>query len=145
MSMTCSQCWTTVPKGVSICPRCGAKVTGEAPSFAGLLKSYPWVIVVLALSVMVTLWAATRRPPPPPEPIPPAVEPVTAAPAAEPEPDSTPLPLPLPVAEAPAPAAAPAPAPPPPSNMAPPGPTSGRMLEDGTFEPNSGSALPPGR
>lgn len=108
-AMTCSQCWSSIPARSEKCPRCGANVTGTPPSFTGLFKAYPWLGVVLALSVLTTLWIATRRPPPPPEPIPPAVEPVTVAPAPAPEPEPETVfvhaPAPEPEPEAPAPAA----------------------------------------
>lgn len=105
MTMTCSQCWTSVPAGRDLCPRCGAKVTGAPPSLAGLAKNYPWVVVVLVLSGLLTLWLLTRRAPPPPEPIPEAIEPVAVeAPAAEPV-EETPVFPALPAAEAPTPAA----------------------------------------
>jgi len=106
-AMTCSQCWTTVPSGKAVCPRCGAKVTGAPPSFTGLLKSYPWLAVLLTVSLLLTVWAATRRPPAP-VPIPPSVEPAptaAVAPAAE-EPQTELAPPPMPIAEpAPEPAA----------------------------------------
>ncbi|MDP3542936.1 MAG: hypothetical protein Q8T11_10780 [Elusimicrobiota bacterium] len=77
------------------------------PSLVGLLKAYPWLGVLLALSLIVTLWAATRRAPPPPEPIPPAIEPAAdaQAPEAEVEPEPTvwpdsPPPAPEPAASA---------------------------------------------
>lgn len=50
------------------------------PSVIGLLKAYPWLGVLIALSIVVTLWAATRSAPPPPAPIPPAVEPAVEVP-----------------------------------------------------------------
>jgi hypothetical protein len=96
--MTCSQCWSTIPARSEKCPRCGAKVTGAPPSFLGLLKAYPWLGVVLALSVLVTLWAATRRAPVP-EVIPPAVEPVADAPAPAPEPEPDAMPVVAPFVE----------------------------------------------
>ncbi len=80
-------------------------MTGARPSFLGLLKTYPWLIVVLALSAMVTVWAVTRRAPVP-VPIPPAAAPVAEAPAPAPEPEEVPFPFPTP---APVPAPAPAP------------------------------------
>lgn len=102
--MTCSECWTTIPGGMKKCPRCGAAATGAPPSFAGLLKSYPWLGVLLAMSFFVTVWAATRRAPAPVVvDIPPAVEP---EPAPTPEPEAEPAALPMP--EVPAPAAEPA-------------------------------------
>lgn len=144
LAMTCSECWTTVPGGIKKCPRCGAAVTGAAPSMLGLFKSYPWLAVVLGLSAMVTLWAATRRAPaPPPAPAPAAFVETPPAPTPEPEPEPEPPSFP-----APEPAAAPAPEPAPVRTVhsaAPPGPTSGRMNEDGTFEPNGELMNPPGR
>lgn len=138
--MTCSECWTTVPAGTKKCTRCGAKITGARPSFLGLVKNYPWLIVVLGLSLVVTLWAATRRAPVPVAvDIPPAVEP-EPAPTPEPEPEAAPAAVPV---AAPEPEAAPAPAaparstedlpPPPPSSAARPNP-------DGTW--SSGPASP---
>lgn len=144
--MTCSQCWSAVPAKQTVCPRCGAKVTGAPPSFLGLVKSYPWLVVVLALSAMVTLWAATRRAPSPPPPIPPAVEPV-AAPSTEPVftpgPELVPVPMPVaepePVAEAAAPepvknAGNKSPPPPPPSSSA-------YLQPDGTWRSSPPSGL----
>lgn len=105
------------------------------PSFIGLLKAYPWLGVLLALSLIVTVWAATRRAPPPPEPVPaaaPAVEAPAAAPEADPEPTVWPD-MPPPAATVPAPAAPPARAasteespPPPPSSEA-------QLQPDGTW------------
>ena len=105
--MTCSECWTSAPAGAKTCPRCGAKLTGAPPSFSGLLKAYPWLAALLAASLMVTVWAATRRAPPPPEPIAPAVEPVTAAPVPAPEPETISMPTPMPEPEPAPPAPAP--------------------------------------
>lgn len=139
--MTCSQCWSTIPARSEKCPRCGAKVTGAPPSFKGLFKAYPWLGVVLALSVLATLWIATRRPPPPPEPIPAAVEPVVEAPSPAPEPEPE-------AVFPPAPAPEPEPAAPPPAAAArkseeepPPPPSSTAVLQpDGTWR--SGSSAP---
>lgn len=90
------------------------------PSFIGLLKAYPWLGVLLVLSLIVTVWAATRRAPPPPEPVPAAAPAVEApAPATEPEPEPTAWPeaAPHPEAAPAAPVARPVAqeAPPPPS------------------------------
>jgi hypothetical protein len=133
--MTCSECWSSVPKGKAICPRCGAKVTGAPPSFRGLLRAYPWLGVVLGLSVLITLWAVTRRAPPPPEAIPPAVEPAVEAPApaAAPEPDDAPMPMPVvpgPSAAPVAPAARPAAQTNEPLRQSSNGAWSGRVLAD---------------
>lgn len=144
MNMTCSECWAAVAEGLQKCPRCGAKMTGARPSFLGLLKAYPWLIVLLALSVMVTLWAATRRAPVP-EPIPPAVEPVAAAPEPAPEPAAEPFPFPVPE---PAPAPASSVEPPPPARPAqatgPEAPSSGAQRPDGTWEAGPGGPKPGG-
>ena len=131
--MTCSECWTTVPAGTKKCPRCGAKITGARPSFLGLAKNYPWLIVVLALSLVVTLWAATRRAPVPVAvDIPPAVEPEIPAPT--PEPDPEPPVLPVAVEPAPAPVSQPAPEPIRGSAEAPPPPSApANQNPDGTW------------
>lgn len=105
---TCSECWTSAAPGKTHCPRCGAKLTGATPSVTGLFKSYPWLGVLLGLSLIATLWAATRRPPQP-VPVPPSVEAVAdPAPVPEPEPEQPlappPLTVPAPVEAAPAPA-----------------------------------------
>jgi hypothetical protein len=137
--MTCSQCWTSAPAGAKTCPRCGAAITGAPPSFKGLFKAYPWLAAVLALSVLVTLWAATRRPPPPPEPIAPAAEPVAESPAPAPEAESEPEPA---VAPAPESEAAHAPAAVLPTGV-PSGPPAGKQREDGTWEPGPGAPMKP--
>lgn len=84
----------------------------DAPpsSFGDILKAYPWLGVLLALSLIVTLWAATRRAPPP-EPIPPAIEPAAEVPAPIAEADPGPTVWPdfaPPASETVAPAAEPA-------------------------------------
>ena len=107
-AITCSECWTTIPSGTPKCPRCGAKATGAPPSVVGLLKSYPWLIVVLSLSALVTLWAATRRAPVPVQVVIPPAEEQPAAQAPKPEPEAD---VPMPPPQAPAPETAPAPAP----------------------------------
>lgn len=146
MNMTCSECWATVATGLVKCPRCGAKMTGARPSVLGLLKAYPWLIVLLALSVMVTLWAATRRAPVP-EPIPPAVEPVAEAPAPQTEPEPAAPLFAFPVSEpAPAPAspAEPTPSVPPAQATGPEAPSSGAQRPDGTWEAGPGGPKPGG-
>ena len=132
--MICSECWTSVPAGAQKCPRCGAKVTGAPPSLRGLLKAYPWLVVLLTLSLMVTLWAATRRAPVP-EPIPDAVEPAAAEiPAPTPEPETSyeapAMPVAPPAPEAPAEPARSAPQP----QTDSPAPAIGPQKPDGTWE-----------
>jgi len=122
-----------------------AKTPPPPPSFIDLLKAYPWLGPLLAASVIVTLWVATRRPPPPPEPIPQAVEPVTAAPEPAPEMEPAPEPFVWPSqqpAEEPAAVQAP-PAPPTearaPLPVNPDAPLAGAQRLDGTFEPGPGA------
>ncbi len=138
--MTCSQCWATVPKGTTTCPHCRAKITGAPPSLSGLMKSRPWIAVLLSLSLFVTLWAATRRPAPPKaEVIPPAEEPVAPPPAPEAESETVVAP---PVFPAPEPESAPVAAPMPERQVSPAGPNAspvGALRPDGTWESGPGA------
>lgn len=139
--MICSECWASAAQGAQKCPRCGAKLTGAPPSLRGLLKAYPWVVVLLTLSVLVTLWAATRRASAP-EPIPDAVEPPAAEipePTPVPEPQAPPMPIPEAVPEP-----APEPAPPAvPTRGADSGaPSIGPQRSDGTWEAGPGAPKP---
>ena len=136
------KCNASVPAGLEKCKRCGFPLVKQHPTLVEEVTSRPWLMALLASSVLLTLWVATLRPSAPP-PIPAAQEPVAAAPApaAEPEPDNTPLPIPaFPSApEAPAPAAALA-GPMNPSSEAPPPPSGTPQLSpDGTW--SNGSAI----
>jgi hypothetical protein len=64
---------------------------------ADFAKDNPGLMVLLALSAMLSLWAATRRAPRP-EHIPDAIEPVVEAPA-EPAPEPEPAPFVFPPAQ----------------------------------------------
>lgn len=131
-----------MPAKVVKCPACGAKVTGAQPSIKGLIKARPWIGVLLAASASLTLWALTRRAPAPP-PVSAAIEPAVE-PVAPPEPEQTSEPA-APVFIQPPPEPQPEAAAPPMNENVPPPPASGRMREDGTFEPNGNSGPIPGR
>jgi hypothetical protein len=138
--MLCPFCRASLKQGAKFCAHCKGQVRPDEHPALEMFRQYPWLAPLLAFSMGMTIWAATRRAPAD-EPIPPAAAPVEAEPAPASDPDAFTPPAPAPVF---APPAAPDDGGGPPRH-APRGepsienPPFGVMRPDGSTEPGPGA------